>query len=65
MVAWALMPRRHRREQLTAVLSWALIWVDNAFTGHWTDWLGTATLFMAFGAIFFGRRHISHPERSD
>lgn len=59
MVALAFVPRDHRREQLAAVLSWALVWVDNTFTGHWTDWLGTATMAMALGTMLFARQRIN------
>ncbi|WP_410585482.1 hypothetical protein [Amycolatopsis sp. lyj-108] len=42
MVLLSVIPRRYWYLQLSAVLGWVLVWIDSAFTGHWTDSLGLA-----------------------
>ncbi len=63
MVGLVLIPRQHRRIQVAAVLTWAMIWVDNAFTGHWSDWLGVTVTLAILGA-WLPARQVRRTDRS-
>ncbi|MFI9457020.1 hypothetical protein [Amycolatopsis sp. NPDC052450] len=57
MVLLGAIPRRYWYLQLPAVLGWVLVWIDSAFTGHWTDSLGVAiTVFSLLWLALTGKR---------
>jgi uncharacterized membrane protein YjjB (DUF3815 family) len=57
MVLLGAIPRRYWYVQLPAVLGWVLVWIDSAFTGHWTDSLGvTITIFSLLRLALTGQR---------
>ena len=51
MVMFAGIPRRHRHLQLTAVLGWVVVWLDNEIRGHWSDYLGVAIVAASLGVL--------------
>ncbi|KZB84763.1 hypothetical protein [Amycolatopsis regifaucium] len=57
MALLAVIPRRYWCMQLPAVLGWVMVWIDSAFTGHWTDSLGVAiTAFSLLWLALTGKR---------
>ncbi|NUT48129.1 MAG: hypothetical protein HOV94_12590 [Saccharothrix sp.] len=59
MVSFAAIPRRWWHVQLPAVLGWALVWADNAVTGHWTDVAGL--LVTALSLVWAARLRRKQP----
>jgi hypothetical protein len=51
MVLFALIPRRFRYLQLSAVLGWAAVWSDTRLTAAWLDFAGSALVLSALAVL--------------
>lgn len=59
MVLLAGIPRRLWFVQLSAVLGWALVWVDGRISAHWPDVLGLVVTgaSLSWWGLMWKRRH--------